>query len=548
MSHRQFQLALLLAIVALTHESPAAEPPSRFPNGPGAFAPRVIVPLDDRELAQAIDQALSARWSKEKVAPAPLSGDAEFLRRVSLDIAGRIPPASEARAFLENSDPQKRRRLVERLLVGPAYANHMTDIWLDLLLPEAKTTSQIALFAGDFQVWLRKQFADGVGHDAMVRELLTVPVANGSMMLNRRNAQGIKPSPFAFIAAKDGKPENLAASASRLFLGIRLECAQCHNHPFAKWKREEFWGLAAFFSGVQRQGNGNGLFQGSDSPNQHEIEIPGSRRLVKAAFLDGRDVDWTQQRPARAKFAEWVTGSDNPYFAQAGANRLWSQYFGVGLIDPVDDMGAGALASHAELLALLAAQFAAHDFDFKYLIRAITSSRAYQLSSAGGSPSSNADRLFSRMPVRGLTPEQLFDSLIMATGLRREPIPPALAVRSNTLRGQFLERFATQEERPTERQTSILQALTLMNGRLVDDATSLERGGTLPALADSYFLDTKGRIEALYLAVLTRMPTPRELERLVPYVELGGPTLNPKKALADVLWSLLGSAEFVFNH
>ena len=133
-------LALILAILAWTHESPAAEPPNRFPNGPGAFASRVIVPLNDGELAKAIDQSLSARWSKEKVAPAPLSGDAEFLRRVSLDIAGRIPPVSEAREFLENSDPEKRRKLVERLLAGPAYANHMTDVWLDLLLPEAKTS------------------------------------------------------------------------------------------------------------------------------------------------------------------------------------------------------------------------------------------------------------------------------------------------------------------------------------------------------------------------------------------------------------------------
>jgi Protein of unknown function (DUF1549)/Protein of unknown function (DUF1553) len=544
MSQRHFPLALILAIVAWTHESPADE----IPNGPGAFASRAIVPINDRELAEAIDQALSARWSKEKVEPAPLSGDAEFLRRVSLDIAGRIPPASEARAFLEDNDPQKRRKLVERLLAGQAYANHMTDVWLDLLLPEAKSSPQIAFYAGDFQVWLRRQFSDGVGYDAIVRELLTSPMANLQNMLNRTSAQDIKPSPFAYIAAKEGKPENLAASSSRLFLGIQLECAQCHNHPFAKWKREEFWGLAAFFSGVQRQGSGDGIFQGTDSPAKHEIEMPGSKRLVKAAFLDGRDVDWTQQKPARAKLAEWVTGRDNPYFAQAAANRLWFQYFGVGLVDPVDDMGGGAEASHPELLALLADQFAAHDFDFKYLIRAITSSRAYQLSSAGGSPSSIAYRLFDRMPVRGLTPEQLFDSLIMATGLRREPIPPALAGRSNTLRGEFLERFASQEERPTDRQTSILQALTLMNGRLVDDATSLERGATLPALADSYFLDTKGRIEALYLAVLTRLPTPRELERLVPYVELGGPTLNPRKALADVLWSLLSSAEFVFNH
>jgi hypothetical protein len=211
-------------------------------------------------------------------------------------------------------------------------------------------------------------------------------------------------------------------------------------------------------------------------------------------------------------------------------------------------MSAGVEASHTELLDLIADQFAAHDFDLKYLIRAITSSRAYQLSSAGGSPSSNVYRLFDRMPVRGLTPEQLFDSLVMATGLPREAVPRGIVLLNNSLRGEFIERFASQEERPTDRQTSILQALTLMNGQLVDDATSLDRGATLSAVADSYFLDTTGRIETLYLAVLTRLPRPDELERLIPYVERGGPNLDAKKALADVLWSLLASAEFVFNH
>jgi len=152
------------------------------------------------------------------------------------------------------------------------------------------------------------------------------------------------------------------------------------------------------------------------------------------------------------------------------------------------------------------------------------------------------------MPVRGLTPVQLYDSLTQATGLRREEAQPAFIFGGDSARRDFIERFATGDDRPTERQTSILQALTLMNGRLVTDATSLEKGATLPAVSDSYFLDTAGKIEAIYLAALTRRPRPDELERLIPYVERGGPTLNPKKALADVFWSLLDSAEFVLNH
>lgn len=528
--------------------SGAAAAPLTLPNGPAAFAPRSVVPIDAPALAGAIDRALSARWDSSGASPAPPAGDAEYLRRVSLDVAGRIPPASEVRGFLDSTVPDKRLRLVEKYLAGPAFPNHMTNVWKDLLLPEAAGSFQAAFFVGDFEVWLRKQFAEGVGYDRMVREVLTVPLTNGQLVFNPGIGGTVKPSPFAFLAAKEGKPENLASSASRLFLGLRLECAQCHNHPFSKWKRDEFWGMAAFFSGIQRQGNGDALFQGSDTPGKHEIAVPGSKRVVQASFLDGRDTDWKSGTAARAALADWLTARDNPFFARAAANRVWSQFFGVGIVDPVDDLGANNEPSHPELLDLLADQLAAHDFDLRYLVRAITASRAYQLSSAGGSPSSDTYRLFDRMPVRGLTPLQLYDSLIQATGLRPEPPQPPFVFGGDSPRRDFLERFASQEERPTERQTSILQALTLMNGRLVADATSPDRGATLPALADSYFLDTAGKVETLYLATLTRRPRPEELERLVPYVDRGGPTLNPRKALADVFWSLLDSAEFVLNH
>ena len=519
-----------------------------LPNGPAAFAPRVVVPVEPTALAESIDRILAAKWASNGVSPARRADDAEFLRRVALDVAGRIPTAAETRAFLDSADPGKRRKLVESLLKGPAFANHLTEIWRDLLIPEAAGNFQLGFFAGDFDVWLRKQFREGVGYDQFVRELLTVSAQGGQALFNPTTARTAKPTPFAFLAAKEGKPENLAGTATRVFLGVRLECAQCHNHPFAKWKREEFWGTAAFFSGLQRQGNGDAIFQGTDRPDKHDIEIPGSKKVVTASFLDGRDVEWAKGVTARQTFANWFTSRENPYFARAAVNRYWSQYFGVGIVDPVDDMGAGSAPSHPELLDLLADQFAAHDFDLKYLTRAITSTRAYQLSSAGGSPSSDAYRLFDRMPVRGLSPVQLYDSLIQATGLRREPPQQPFVIGGDSPRRDFLERFAGQEDRPTDRQTSILQALTLMNGRLVDDATSLDRGATLPALADSYFLDTPGKVEALYLSTLSRRPKPEELERLVPYVDRGGPTLNPNKALADVFWTLIDSAEFVFNH
>jgi hypothetical protein len=519
-----------------------------LPNGPAAFAPRIIKPIDVRALTAAIDRLIAAKWAAVGVSPTPEADDDEFLRRVSLDVAGRIPTASEARAFLDDRDPDKRRKLVDRLLAGPAFANHMTEVWKELLLPEAAGSFQIAFFAEDFGLWLRKQVAEGVPYDAFVRALLTVPMSN-RLPFQRQAGDDSKPTAFAFLAAKDGKPENLAASASRLFLGVRIECAQCHNHPFAKWKREEFWGMAAFFSGIKRQGDGDNFFQGTESPDKHEIEIPGTKKVVQASFLDGRDVTFAKGVASRKVLADWLTSRENPYFARAAVNRIWSQFFGSGLVDPIDDFGSSAEPSHPELLDLLADQFAAHDFDVRYVVRALTASRAYQLSSVGGSPSSDTYRAFDRMPVRGLSPVQLYDSLIQATGLSREAPQPPFVIGGDSPRRDFLERFAASaEEKPTDRQTSILQALTLMNGRLLTDATSPGTGATLPAVADSYFLDTAGKVEALYLATLSRKPRPDELDRLVPYIDRGGPTLNPKKALADVFWSLLGSAEFVLNH
>jgi len=376
-------LAAFASAPAVAATRPAVALP-KIPNGPSAFAPRIVTPIDDRSLAGAIDRLIAAKWAAAAATPAPPAGDAEFLRRVALDVAGRIPTASEARAFLASTDPGKRRKVVETLLSGPAFANHLMNVWTDLLIPEAAGSFQVGFFAPDFEVWLRKQFAEGVGYDKLVRELLTVPVQNGQQIFSN-NGMG-KPSSFAFLAAKDGKPENFAASTSRLFLGIRLECAQCHNHPFAKWKREEFWGMAAFFAGVQRQGSGDALFQGTDAAEKHEIEMAGTKRVIQASFLDGRDLEWTKASKARAVLAEWVTARDNPYFARAAVNRIWAQFFGIGLIDPVDDMGANVEASHPELLDLLADQFAAHAFDLKYMIRTITSSRVYQLTSAGDRP------------------------------------------------------------------------------------------------------------------------------------------------------------------
>jgi hypothetical protein len=331
---------------------------------------------------------------------------------------------------------------------------------------------------------------------------------------------------------------------------VKLECAQCHDHPFqAGLKKQKFWEYAAFFGGIRTQGMG-GIFAGAqDNPKTREIKIPSSDKVVQARYLDGAEPQWKDNVSVRQTLADWMTAKDNPYFAKATVNRMWAHFLGTGLVEPIDEMNPGNPASHPDLLDELAFQFAAHQFDLKYLIRGIVLSKTYQLSSVATHESQDNPRLFGRAATRGLTAEQLFDSLALATGYREQANPQQGRVffGQNTVRGEFLQKFASQDKK-TETQTSILQALALMNGKFIADATSVERSETLAAVIDFPGFDTAQRIEKLYLATLSRKPKAHELEKLVKYVERGGANNNAKAALTDVFWALLNSSEFILNH
>lgn len=506
-----------------------------------------------------IDRHLAALWAKSNIKPAAPADDAEFLRRVYLDVAGRIPGPTEARQFLDDKRPDKRARLVEQLLSSPHYANHFTNVWRALLLPEVSTSIQARIQLPAFRAWLRQHLDRDSGYDAMVRDLIAAPISAGGM------GKGVGygddgPSPDAFFFAKDLAPENLAAAASRVFLGVKLECAQCHDHPFAAWKRDQFWSFAAFFSGVKRQGPGEVVVAGREDPTKREITIPNTTRVAKAKFLDGQEPEWAAGASTRRTLAEWITKPDNPYFARAAVNRMWGYFFGAGLIDPVDEIAGGDHpATCPELLTDLSKAFAESKFDLKYLVRAITGSRAYQLTSRGDAGQEDV-KLFARMAVRGLTAEQLFDSVAKATGFREDG--PAgmpgvfVAGGPGNAREEFLARFAATGDKPTEKQTSILQALTLMNSKLVADATSVERSETLAAVVDAPFLDAAGKVEVLYLAAFARRPTAAETARVTKFIDERTHTATGEaerqkrhaEALADVFWALLNSGEFVLNH
>jgi Protein of unknown function (DUF1553)/Protein of unknown function (DUF1549) len=512
-------------------------------DGAGDRPPRDQI---ERAMTSAIDEHLARGWADSGVEPAARSSDAEFLRRVSLDLAGKIPTVAEARAFLDDPDPEKRRKLAERIVEGPSAANHFVNTWRPLLIPGA-TAINTRLLVPDVENWLRGRFSEQIGFDQSIRDLLTYPLVN-AVPVQIAIQQGSGPTPLAFYAIREYKPEELASATARLFLGVRIECAQCHDHPFATWKRDQFWEFAASFGGITRQGPANANVLNArvvERKGRAELTIPGTSRTVQARFLDGSRDD-SDQGGGRESLAAWITSPSNPYFAKAIVNRAWAQLFGIGIVDPVDDFADSNPPSHPELLDDLARQFVDSGYNLPLLFRAIVASRAYQLTSAGPPERSDDPRLFARMAIKGMSGEQWYDSLAQAIGLPPEPANrnPRI-VGPATPRAAFLEKFASGGDKAIDRPTSILQALTLMHGTLVSEGTDPRRGATLGAISSAPFLDSRGRVEVLYLAALSRPPRPDELERMVDYVEA---RRVPKDALADVFWAILNGAEFALNH
>jgi len=471
---------------------------------------------DPRALAERIDRHFAVRWAKANVRPADLADDAEFQRRVTLDLIGRIPTVAEARAFQRETAPDRRRRLIDRLLDHPGYAGRFARFWGERWLPQGD--AQFENLKPQFLDWLRERLRENAPYHRMAREVLGAPEDD------RRGA-----ALRLFLQANEFKPENLAASVSRLFLGVSLECAQCHDHPSAAWKRDQFWDFAAFFA------------------SGPEPIDPGTRRQASPRFPDGTAPNRIDDAPAarRRVLADWLTDGRNPYFARNAVNVLWAAFFGTSLADSLDDANA---IRDPELLDELAEAFARHDFDLKFLIRAIALSRVYQLGSAG--PADAPDpRLFARAAVRPLSGDALYDSLLTATGLDEQSLAPPSAYGQPDVppRKAFLAFFA-RGDGPAGSRRTILQALLMMNGRLTGEAVDLEHGRTLASVAEAPFWSTPRKLEALYLAALGRPPRPAERDRLAAYVEGGGPRKDPKHALADVFWALLNSSEFGVNH
>jgi len=343
--------------------------------------------LTPAELAARIDEHVAAKIKSASAVAAPPADDAELVRRLHLDLAGRIPEITAARDFIESPGKDKRLKLIDSLLDDPRYSVHWANVWRQWLLGES-ADFQGAFLAGPFEGWLREQLKGNARYDRMVRDMV-VGRGGGPGYINFSG-------PGAFLQASQFKPESIAANVSRLFLGVKLECAQCHDHPAAKWKRKQFWEMAAFFTELGDPFGVAATGRAPVRPKAGEIKGPGTDKVVKARFVDGEPAEKTAGY--RAALVDWMTAKDNPYFAKAAVNRVWEHLLGVGLVEPVDEESADNPPSHPELLSLLARQFTENGHDLKYLVKAIVLSEAYGRTSRRTHKSQADGRLFARMP------------------------------------------------------------------------------------------------------------------------------------------------------
>ncbi|MDP6447707.1 MAG: DUF1553 domain-containing protein, partial [Pirellulaceae bacterium] len=503
------------------------------------------------EVAAAIDQHIEQFLADAGLSPTERTTDDEFLRRVYVDVTGRIPTAEQAVAFLDSDAPDRRAKLIDTLLARAEFGEQFGRTWRDWISPPELPSdnnggAQPIGQAKEFGSWLGKKFAAGESWDKITRDVLTV--------------QGeIKDQPqviFFGLVGEGGKTtaDGSARAVASTFLGVQLHCARCHDDPYRDWSQAQHWGMAAFFGRTQGDFKKIEIGKGP-SKTAGEISIPGSafRNVgvaVKATFLRGSELSEQKDGDLRKPFVDWLVAKENPYFARSFANRLWFYLFARGIVNPIDDFRELNPPSHPGLMKLLANEFAASNYDIKHLFRCICNSGAYQRSSrvSAGTDAPARDALttmFGRMPMRLMTADMLFDSLKQAYG------DPKLDLRTNVKHStvgmaapvgdpwlEFQRRFGTNEEDPTDFTHGIAQMLTMINHpRLLAGSKGLDK-----LQADAPRASAEETVEWLYLSTLSRRPDADELKEAVEYVQRDADAAQPYNG---VLWMLVNRSEFI---
>ncbi len=486
-----------------------------------------------------IDHHVNNKLKRLKIQAADLCTDAEFLRRVSLDLTGLPATGEQTKAFLNDPRESRVKRLarIDELLDSPDYVDHWTLKWSDLLLSNRKFINEQGVWA--FRNWIREQIATNRPYNDFVYDLMT---ASGSTLEN-------PPANYYRIARE---PRELMENMTQVFVGTRFVCAQCHDHPFEKWTQTQYYQLSAFFGGVGRKGG-----RKAEEEVIYDMRSPatvihaGTGQPAPATFpfqIEG--IDLTSDIP-RTKLARWLTAKENPYFAKSLANRYWSYLNGKGIIDPVDDIRLSNPPTNPELLDALTADFIASGFDLKHLLRTITASHTYQRTFVTHHWNEDDDVNYSHATPRRLAAEQLFDAIMTATGAPTNlPGVPggfhASQLPDSSASVAFLDMFGrAPRESPCEcersSEVSLAQTLTLINGPTISEAIVHPQG--LIARLVNTKAEPKVMVEEIYLSVFNRMPTDAERQQGEKYLTTNGLADGGQ----DLMWALINSPAFLFN-
>ena len=499
---------------------------------PNAPAPYPKLPTNNQ-----VDVLVLAKLKQMGIVPSVLADDATFLRRLFVDSIGTLPKPHEVRKFLADRNPNKRKRAIERILNREEFADYWALRWADVLLVNRETLGERGAF--EFHRWLRTQMANNRPYDQWVRELVTATGSSG------RNG------PVNFYRALP-KPEDAAKAVSQAFLGVRLDCAQCHHHPYDKWDRKDFYGMVGFFNGLQRKplgGNRELVYHAG----YRETKMPLSGEVVPTRPPAGKVFDKLDRADPRVELARWITARKNPWFARLAANRIWAHFLGRGLIDPVDDLRFSSPATNEPLLAYLAAQVVENDYDLKAVMRIVLNSRVYQFSSRPNATNFDDEQNYSHYTVKRLSAEVLLDAVCQVTGVPETyPGMPrgtrAIGLWDNRLPSYFLDTFGRSERKsPCEcgksNEPTMSQALHLLNAPEIEAKITAADGRVGRLLKSAA---TRDRIvEEICLAALGRRPGKKEQQIAA---KLFSKNVTQQQAAEDFLWTMLNSYDFLFVH
>jgi hypothetical protein len=485
-----------------------------------------------------VDREIYRKLRNLHIVPSEPAADEEFIRRAYLDITGMLPAAADVRQFAASTAPDKRRYLIDQLLERPEYADLEALRWADRL----RSDSRFHRIGGvrSYYRWLREEFAANRPLDKFASSLLTARGANYT----------VGPANYWGNYDKISTPKEVAIQTGQVFMGVRIGCAECHNHPFERWTQSDFYSLAAVFSQVAEFSTKNSQeFELRLDPNRAVIH-PVTKKAAVPSYLGGGAIDVEPGVDRRVKFAEWLTSKDNPFFARAMANLIWHDLMGRGLVQPVDDMRETNPPTHPELLDALARELASHDFDPKHLIRLIANSRAYQHSSRANATNRLDFKYYSRAYPKRMMAEVYMDAIADVTGVpdtfkdwpeaRR-----AVQLPDNRYNSYFLDVFERSNRLvicDREGNVTTSQALHFVNGPDVAAKIAHPDGRLSRWLASSR--SDRELLEEMFLATLSRPPAAGEAEKLLARVKSG----SRREVFEDILWALVSSKEFVFNH